>query len=78
MRVGGFQPRIDPFRAAVGAGIATMLLLAALLRVGAKEKTPSNHLLRHPLMTMQDLARRMRRDEARRSSRRRFYVGSTS
>ena len=54
--------------AAVGAGIATMLLLAALLRVGAKEKTPSNHLLRHPLMTMQDLARRMRRDEARRSS----------
>lgn len=54
--------------AAVGAGIATMLMLAALLRVGAKEKGSSVHILRHPLMTMQDLAQKMRRAEARRSS----------
>ena len=60
--------------AAVGAGIATMLLLAALLRVGAKEKRTSSHILRHPLMTMQDLAQKMRKAEARRSSRGALFV----
>lgn len=54
--------------AAVGAGIATILLLAALLRVGAREGRPGYHILRHPLMTMQDMAQRVRRNDARRTS----------
>ena len=54
--------------AAVGAGIATMLMLAALLRVGTKEGRAGCRILRHPLMTMQDLSARMRKHEARRSS----------
>ncbi|MDF1700991.1 MAG: DUF4040 domain-containing protein [Planctomycetota bacterium] len=54
--------------AAVGAGISTVLMLSALLRVGAKEGRRGSHILRHPLMTMQELATTMRRNEARRSA----------
>ena len=54
--------------AAVGAGIATMLMLVALLRVGTKEGSRGCRILRHPLMTAQDFAGRMQGDEKRRST----------
>lgn len=54
--------------AAVGAGISTVLMLAALLRVGSQEGRRGCRILRHPLMTMQDLATRMPKRDAKRSA----------
>ena len=47
--------------AAVGAGISTVLMLAALGRIGRREQGPSRTpLLRLPLLTMQDRLKRAR------------------
>ncbi|MDA1194158.1 MAG: DUF4040 domain-containing protein [Planctomycetota bacterium] len=55
--------------AAVGAGISTVLLLAALTRVGTQESLKYGHrLLRHPLRTMRSLVTELHEGDGRRSA----------